>query len=480
MKKRENKKTNLFMRLSPIALALVLNAPAFSQDLDKKLTDKTKVEIDKTYVHSTKSKLDFNLMTDEEIIASVNKGIANNTIGTIVEVKKDDKKKKEVVAVVKADDKKKKEVVAVVKADDKKKKDVVVVTKADDKKKKDEVVVTKNDDKKKKDEVVVKDNKEHNELVQEIKTKISETGVKISTLLAEVKKLDGEVEQKEKDSLQARVDSLKTQLADLEKRANDIPNFDGCEDDEKMLKSSLEVSSTDNNETIKLISKLKVVETEEIVVDSEVEVTDTEGSNEDQLKIEELKKKNAELENAICKQENKMAKLEKQMTSSSQNMMAPFMMQQQFAMMNMFMNGGFPTTYAPSYSSGSDSLRMEMMLQSMRFENSISNMNSNMFNMMGLMAGMNSAPTYNVGGDYIGGNYSINNPGQIAAHSRPDAYLQGTMALTQPYAPNLNQDPRFGNMLAKPQVKKKKAKTLDTAVETEDLASVGGKMIKNA
>merc|ERR1712194_299304 len=102
----------------------------------------------------------------------------------------------------------------------------------------------------------------------------------------------------------------------------------------------------------------------------------------------------------------------------------------------MFMNSGFPTTFAPSYSSGNDSLKMEMMLQSMRFENSISNMNSNMFSMMGLMSGMNSAPTYNVGGDYVGGNYSINNPAQ----AQRQAYLQGTMAMTAPYAPNLNQD----------------------------------------
>jgi hypothetical protein len=69
---------------------------------------------------------------------------------------------------------------------------------------------------------------------------------------------------------------------------------------------------------------------------------------------------------------------------------------------------------------------------------------------------------------------------QTQAQLQQQAVLQGAMAMSSPYAMNLNQDARFGNMIEKPQTEKKKVKTLDIENEKDDLASVGGKMNKKA
>jgi hypothetical protein len=64
---------------------------------------------------------------------------------------------------------------------------------------------------------------------------------------------------------------------------------------------------------------------------------------------------------------------------------------------------------------------------------------------------------------------------QTQAQIQQQAIMQGSMAMTNPYAMNLNQDARSGNVESRPQTNKQKANLKKTTTESEisDLEQAG-------
>lgn len=331
---------------------------------------------------------------------------------------------------------------------------------------KDEVVA---DVVKDKDEVVAKKTEEKNETVvgmptpeeiilqDEIAEKEAEIE-KLNTDIAKVK-IESDDASKEIERLTALVEKREVEISTLQSRIADLEINVATHE---TVKTQL-TEKADKLDSELVTAKEKIAELEKKI--EEVEAENQQKQEEliaSQERVKELEEKNSSLENAFCEQEDKIAKLETAIQSSSQDILGPLMMQQQMMMMNYMMTSGFPTTQAPSLASGTLELKMEMMLQSIRFENQISNMSNNMFGMMGLMTGITAgqaAPTYNIGGDYIGGNYALTTAAQVQQQAEQQALLQGTMAMTAgtPYAPNLNQDARnFGNMKEEKSIANKK------------------------
>ena len=266
---------------------------------------------------------------------------------------------------------------------------------------------------------------EHAKSLEDIKKAIAEKDKEVNKLHTEV--LESKVVTvQEKEVLEQKATALKSDLESLTESANNIANYEGCEDDEVALKDSIKSSIEINDETIKILADLEAKGIEIEIVDNEKEA---------ELTSEEKDEKIAELENYICDKEDEFEKLQSQVSAlskqSGMNAMMPFMMMQMMQQNMEFMSR---FSMAPSVADKTD------MFSSMMMMSAINNMNmTNNFGMMGMMSVLGGLgqqnPMFSVGGNYYAGNYDYSAVTNPAAQNNP--------AMT--YGPTTNFGYNFDN-----------------------------------
>ena len=111
---------------------------------------------------------------------------------------------------------------------------------------------------------------EHAKSLEDIKKAIAEKDKEVNKLHTEV--LESKVVTvQEKEVLEQKATALKSDLESLTESANNIANYEGCEDDEVALKDSIKSSIEINDETIKILADLEAKGIEIEIVDNEKE-----------------------------------------------------------------------------------------------------------------------------------------------------------------------------------------------------------------
>lgn len=456
MKKQERNNSQLLAKLSPLALLLVLSTSAFSQEIGKGDPEILKsLHTDKEFSEFSKSFADEEFKRDPiKALELKPKGIQVQEI----EIIGDTNSLKEIVHSEPEIQREKIEPINQLTP--------IGIQTVDTQLEIEAKLIQKT--------VSVEDNLQADDFenqINELKTQLSDKKLEIESLQVSISKiksnsadasdkleeLNGVILKRTEEisSLQSKLSDLKIQI---EQDENLKVELDGkIAELETELQSAKDLLAEKESENAKLLKEKE--EKDELLASKDEE-------------IESLSGRNKELENITCEQEDRLSKLEEQVSTNSMSAILPLLMQQQMMMTQMMMsmmnNTGFPTTMSPTLSDGSQTLRMEMLVQGMRYENQFSNMQNNMYGMLGLMN--STRPNYTIANP-MGQTYTMAS-GQNAQNQMDDG--QSTM---DQFNPNFNQDSRnFGNMIGQKSEVKVETKVADKkvdSVEKEDLETAG-------
>ena len=388
--KRRNKKFTL--GLVPIALSLLVSTSAFSQSLEDHKKDKSFYE-------------------DEVLIINEFVAEPKDDVTLIDGVKKEEVIETEVIITETED---------LTKTEDLKKEISLLQTDVEN--------LTETETNRGLSAIDLED--ENLKAMNEIKESISENEKAVATLNKEVVDLENvHVTLNEQEELNKKATDLQTKIEELEKSANDIADYEGCEDDEKALKDLIKTSTELNADTIKRISELDArgveteLEEEVVVAEEEEEVVVTETEEEEEEEVD-------------CKKEDQLSLLIAQMQQQQQQMSQQMNMMNMMMMQSMFMSN---FNMRPSVQDNYASLMPMMMMQTMNNMQMTSNMGMlGMMTMAGSLGQQN--PSLYVGGNMYGGDYSaLTNPAMAMnpmTNSSSNMMNWMNMTPSDPYAHN--------------------------------------------